>query len=225
MTGPDVAGQPPDRLTIPYGPDVRTELEVKRSRFITWLRRADDEAAARQLLADARETYPDARHHCSAWVITVPDAQPLWHSSDDGEPSGTAGRPMLDVLVGSGLTDVAVVVVRYFGGTLLGTGGLVRAYSDAVDSALAVAPRVRLVSSALWRVVLPHTDAGRVEADLRSRGVVVHDVAYGAQGVELVLADNDGAGLAGLLATLTRGAVAPEAAGRTLTEQPVTDTP
>jgi len=225
VTGTDVAGQPPDRLTIPYGPDVRTELEVKRSRFITWLRRADDEAAARQLLADARETYPDARHHCSAWVITVPDAQPLWHSSDDGEPSGTAGRPMLDVLVGSGLTDVAVVVVRYFGGTLLGTGGLVRAYSDAVDSALAVAPRVRLVSSALWRVVLPHTDAGRVEADLRSRGVVVHDVAYGAQGVELVLADNDAAGLAALLATLTRGAVAPEAAGRTITEQPVTDTP
>lgn len=213
----------PDRLTVPYGPDVVTELEVKRSRFITWLRRAEDEAAARQLLADAREAYPDARHHCSAWVISVPDAQPLWHSSDDGEPSGTAGRPMLDVLVGSGLTDVAVVVVRYFGGTLLGTGGLVRAYSDAVTSALAAAPRVRLVSSALWRVTLPHADAGRVEAELRSRGTVVHDVAYAAEGVDLVLADNDGEALAALLAALTHGSVVPEPAGRTTTEVPAAE--
>ena len=86
------AGRVPDRLTVPYGPDVVTELEVKRSRFITWLRRAEDEAAARRLLADAREAYPVARHQCSAWVISVSGAQALWHSSDDGEPSGTAGR-------------------------------------------------------------------------------------------------------------------------------------
>lgn len=210
-----------DRLTVPYGPDVVTELEVKRSRFITWLRRVDDEADARALLADARDAYPDARHHCSAWVVEVPGAQPVWHSSDDGEPSGTAGRPMLDVLVGSGLGDVAVVVVRYFGGTLLGTGGLVRAYSDAVAEALAVAPRVRRVESALWRVTLSHADAGRVEAELRDRGVAVHEVAYGAKGVQLVLADNDAAGLAAALASLTHGAVVPEPAGHTVTEIPV----
>lgn len=213
--------EPADRLTVPYGPDVITELEVKRSRFITWLRRAEDEAAARRLLAEAREAYPDARHHCSAWVISVPGAQPLWHSSDDGEPSGTAGRPMLDVLVGSGLTDVAVVVVRYFGGTLLGTGGLVRAYSQAVTAALDVAPRVRLVSSALWRLTLPHAEAGRIEADLRSRGAVVHDITYAAHGVELVLADNDGAGLAATVASLTHGTVVPERAGQAVTEQPI----
>ncbi|SDB80671.1 uncharacterized protein, YigZ family [Raineyella antarctica] len=219
---PDRGAAPtPDRLTVPYGPDVVAELEVKRSRFITWLRRAGDEAEARRLLADARETFPDARHHCSAWVISVPDAQPLWHSSDDGEPSGTAGRPMLDVLVGSGLTDVAVVVVRYFGGTLLGTGGLVRAYSEAVSGALALAPRVRLVSSALWRVTLPHAEAGRVEAELRDRGILVHDIAYGAAGVELVLADNDADGLAATLAALTRGTGVLQPAGRTVTERPV----
>ena len=213
--------EPPDRLTVPYGPDVVTDLEAKRSRFITWLRRAEDEAAARRLLAEAREAYPHARHHCSAWVISVPGAQPLWHSADDGEPSGTAGRPMLDVLVGSGLTDVALVVVRYFGGTLLGTGGLVRAYSEAVTAALEVAPRVRLVSSALWRLTLPHAEAGRIEADLRSRGAAVHDISYGAHGVELVLADNDGDALAATLASLTHGTVVPQQAGRTVTEQPV----
>lgn len=220
MSEPPVPG-PADRLTIARGPDTVTELEVKRSRFITWLRRVDDEAAARTLLAEARETYPDARHHCSAWVISVPDAQPLWHSSDDGEPSGTAGRPMLDVLVGSGLTDVAAVVVRYFGGTLLGTGGLVRAYSEAVASALALAPRVRLVSGALWRVSLPHAEAGRVEAELRSRGVAVEAMAYGPTGVELTLVSNDAAGLAATLAALTRGTAVPEPAGRTVTEEPV----
>ena len=207
-------------MTIPRGVDVTTELEVKRSRFITLLRRVDDEAAARGLLAEARDIFPDARHHCSAWVVSVPDAQPLWHSSDDGEPSGTAGRPMLDVLLGSGLTDVAAVVVRYFGGTLLGTGGLVRAYSDAVAAALARAPRVRLVTSELWTLLLPHADAGRVESELRGRGVAVHEVAYVADGVRLTLAGQDREGLGALVAALTRGEGGLEPAGRTVIEEP-----
>lgn len=207
-------------VTIPHGVDVTTDLEVKRSRFITLLRRVDDEAAARALLAEARDVFPDARHHCSAWVISVPDAQPLWHSSDDGEPSGTAGRPMLDVLLGSGLTDVAAVVVRYFGGTLLGTGGLVRAYSDAVASALDQAPRVRLVTSELWSLLLPHAEAGRIESELRGRGVAVHDVAYVADGVRLTLATQDRGGLGPLVAALTRGEGVLEPAGRTVLEEP-----
>ncbi|WOP19885.1 IMPACT family protein [Raineyella sp. LH-20] len=208
------------RVTIPHGVDVTTELEVKRSRFITLLRRVDDEAAARALLAEARDVFPDARHHCSAWVVSVPDAQPLWHSSDDGEPSGTAGRPMLDVLLGSGLTDVAAVVVRYFGGTLLGTGGLVRAYSDAVASALDQAPRVLLVTSELWSLLLPHAEAGRIESELRGRGVAVHDVAYVADGVRLTLATQDRAGLGPLVAALTRGEGVLVPAGRTVLEEP-----
>lgn len=207
-------------MTIPRGVDVTTELEVKRSRFITLLRRVDDEAAARALLAEARDIFPDARHHCSAWAISVPDAQPLWHSTDDGEPSGTAGRPMLDILLGSGLTDVAAVVVRYFGGTLLGTGGLVRAYSDAVAAALARAPRVRLVTSELWTLLLPHADAGRVESELRGRGVAVHQVAYVADGVRLTLAGQDREGLGALVAALTRGEGVLEPAGRTVIEEP-----
>ena len=109
------------------------EIEIKRSRFITWIGRADDGGEARDLIAMAKSEYPDARHHCSAYIHEVPGANRVERSSDDGEPSGTAGRPMLDVLVGSGLTDVAAVVIRYFGGVKLGTGGLVRAYSDAVS--------------------------------------------------------------------------------------------
>lgn len=119
---------------------VSHEFEVKRSRFITWIDRAGSEDGARALIHAAREAYPDARHHCSAFVLHVEGAQPIERSSDDGEPSGTAGRPMLEVLKGSGMFDVAAVVIRYFGGTKLGTGGLVSAYTEAVADAL---PQVR----------------------------------------------------------------------------------
>lgn len=218
MSGPDPYVS---RRTVARGPDVVHAIEVKRSRFIALLRRVDDEAGARQLVADSRTAHPEARHHCSAWIIDVPGAQPVRHSSDDGEPSGTAGRPMLDVLTGSGLTDVATVVVRYFGGTLLGTGGLVRAYSEAVAGVLAAAPRVTLVRTDLWDIILGHAEAGRVEADLLARGAVVAERSYGPEGVRLRVADNDGPGLAGAVAAITRGAVTPTPAGSRVVETPV----
>ena len=208
------------------GTDVRAEIEVRRSRFICLVRRAQSEGQARTLLADARAEFPDARHHCSAWVVSVPGAQPLRHSSDDSEPSGTAGRPMLDVLDGAGLTDVAAVVVRYFGGTLLGTGGLVRAYSDAVAEALPLVRRVRPVELAVCTVALPHADAGRVESELRSSptlsatGLRVLDTAYDAEGVRLTLAVRDAAVLAEALATLTGGAAHPTVTGATVVDLP-----
>ncbi|MEE6272784.1 YigZ family protein [Georgenia sp. MJ206] len=210
---------PPEVRTLARG-TTATELEVRRSRFITWLRRADDEAAARALMADARAAFPDARHHCSAFVVRVPGANLVERSSDDGEPAGTAGMPMLEVLRGSGLVDVAAVVVRYFGGVKLGTGGLVRAYSDAVRGALQAAPRVALQRLGLWDVHLPHAEAGRVEAELRARGVLVHDVGYGPQ-VRLTLATNDDAALRSSLASLTGGAGELIDAGETTTERPV----
>src|SRR5690625_7410464 len=117
-------GSTMETRTVPPGVTATTELEIRRSRFITWLRRAGEEAAARALVDEARHTYPDARHHCSAFVVRVPGANLVERSSDDGEPAGTAGMPMLEVLRGSGLVDVAAVVVRYFGGVKLGTGGL-----------------------------------------------------------------------------------------------------
>lgn len=165
--------------------DATAEVEDRGSRFLCTLRRVADEDAARDLLATLRREHWDARHHCSAFVLG-PDGA-LQRSSDDGEPAGTAGAPMLEVLKGAGVSDVAAVVSRWFGGTLLGAGGLVRAYGDAVRAALAEAGTLR--RSLLTELVLDldHAEAGRVEGELRSRGVRVLDVAYDAR-VRLLLA-------------------------------------
>ncbi len=205
---------------LPVGTELRSEIEIKRSRFITLIRRVETVEQARGLLVDARVEFPDARHHCSAYIVSVPDAQPIHHSSDDGEPSGTAGRPMLDVLIGSQLTDIAAVVVRYFGGTLLGTGGLVRAYSDSMKSGLAGAPLVSPVSRALYTVTLPHTSAGKFEADVRTRGYAVVNTEYGAAGVTFQVAVDDGETFAVLISEFTRGQVQPEFSGHIVTDEP-----
>lgn len=184
--------------------DAVAEIEVKRSRFVCDVRRVASEADARAVVEAARKEHWDARHHCSAFVLG-PD-RAVERSSDDGEPSGTAGAPMLEVLRGAGVSDVVAVVTRWFGGTLLGAGGLVRAYSDAVRAGLAAAgTRERAL---LREVVLDvaHTDAGRVESDLRGRGFVVLDASYGV-GVTLLLgvAPDDEPRLHAAVAELTSG--------------------
>jgi len=187
--------------------DAEAELEVRRSRFLCTLRRVEDEAAARALVEALRKEHWTARHHCSAFVLGPPP-NPVERSSDDGEPAGTAGAPMLEVLRGRGLSDVAAVVTRWFGGTLLGTGGLARAYGDAVRAAVEVAGTVRRELVREHSVLLGHADAGRVESELRSRGLTVLGATYEAT-VELRLAvppDGEPA-LAGHLAELTGGAV------------------
>ena len=110
------------------------ELVEKKSRFIATVRPVNTEEDANQFVEEMRKKYWDARHNC--WAFILGERQEFKRCSDDGEPSQTAGKPMMDVLTGAGLTDVAVVVTRYFGGTLLGTGGLVRAYSGAVQEGL-----------------------------------------------------------------------------------------
>lgn len=208
-----------DLRTLARGVTTTTELEIRRSRFITWLRRADDEEAARELVEEARHTYPDARHHCSAFVVRVPGANLVERSSDDGEPAGTAGMPMLEVLRGSGLVDISAVVIRYFGGVKLGTGGLVRAYSDAVRSALEEAPVVVLRESRLHAVTLSHAEAGRVESELRALGFTVDDVTYAEQ-VTLTLAANDDGALTSAVAGLTGGGAEVRPAGSRVVELP-----
>lgn len=190
--------------------DATADIEVRRSRFRCTLRRVEDEAAARAVISGARSEYFDARHHCSAFVLG-PDGA-VQRSSDDGEPSGTAGAPMLAVLTGAGLSDVVAVVTRWFGGVLLGAGGLVRAYSDAVRAALAEAgtlTRRRLTEVA---VDLPHADAGRVEAALRDAGTIVMDTHYGAAAT-LTLATDDVDALEHRLASLTAGEASPQVIG------------
>lgn len=196
------------------------ELEIKRSRFITRIRRVSSADEARALVSDCRAEFPDARHHCSAFVVSVPGAQPLQHSSDDGEPSGTAGRPMLDVLTGADLTDVAAVVVRYFGGTLLGTGGLVRTYTDAVAGTLAGAAVVQRVPYVRARVALMHSVAGKVEADLRAAGYEIADVRYEASRVRLEVAVESLDSFNTALAELTSGAASATDAGEIWAEEP-----
>ena len=187
--------------------DAEAELEVRRSRFRCTLRRVEDETAARAVVEALRKEHGDARHHCSAFVLGPPP-NPVERSSDDGEPAGTAGAPMLEVLRGRGLSDVAAVVTRWFGGTLLGTGGLARAYGDAVRAAVDAAGTVRRELVREYSLLLDHADAGRIESELRSRGVTVLGATYQAS-VELRLAvpPASEATLAGQLAELTGGAV------------------
>ena len=184
--------------TLAAGADFRHEIEIKRSRFITVLRRAATEETARDLVAGLRREFHDARHHCSAFVLG-PD-RGIQRSNDDGEPSGTAGIPMLEALLkretapgAADLSDASAVVVRYFGGILLGAGGLVRAYSESVSSALAAAPMVRRSRLRICSVSVPHEAAGRLENDLRAAGFVMAESSYHARETVLSLAVPDDA--------------------------------
>ena len=118
----------------PAGP-VDRELVINKSRFIAWLRPVQDRDQAQAVLEQARARYPDASHHCHAWLIGDPQSG-QGAMNDDGEPSGTAGKPIFNVIQHKGIGDVMVVVIRYFGGVKLGAGGLVRAYAGAAEAVL-----------------------------------------------------------------------------------------
>ncbi|WP_130011354.1 IMPACT family protein [Serinicoccus sediminis] len=190
------------------GAPVVVRTEERRSVFECWLRRVEDEDAARGVVEEARGTLWDAGHHCSAFVLG-PDAATV-RSNDDGEPAGTAGMPMLEVLTHAGVIDVVAVVARWFGGTKLGTGGLVRAYSGAVRAAL---DEARLLTRSLVREVdvrVGHEVAGRLEHDLRARGVAIADTVYGQQvTLRLQVPVHQADALPELLAELTGGAAEP----------------
>src|SRR5690625_3817449 len=137
------------------------ELEAKKSRFVCVLERVTDETAVREAVAHQRKIHHTARHHCSAYVLG--DDADIQKSSDDGEPAGTAGMPMLEVLRRNELTNVVAVVSRYFGGVLLGAGGLVRAYGGAVAATI---EQVGMVERRPMRIVSTTVDyslAGKLE--------------------------------------------------------------
>lgn len=189
--------------------DGGAEIEVKRSRFRATLQRVGSETEARALVERLRRELWDARHHCVALRVGPPP-QPVERSNDDGEPAGTAGAPMLEVLRGHGggpgVSDVVVVVTRWFGGTLLGAGGLVRAYSDAVRAGLDEVGTLRRELVRELTLTVPYDTAGRVETDLRSAGVAVLGTAYGASVVlTLGAPPDDVPRLAALVAELTAG--------------------
>lgn len=198
------------------------DLEIKRSHFLGLAARTTSEAQAREFIASRRALYPDARHHCSAFIIANPGATPTERSNDDGEPSGTAGKPMLEVLRGSQIFDVTVVVSRYFGGTLLGTGGLVRAYSQATTQALEQLSLCRRSQQYLWQLRAPVAEAGRIEAELRAGGANIVQTRWESQAtIELASAVGNPTELAALVANVTRGQGQLEAAGTKILELPL----
>lgn len=163
------------------GRDGVHEIEIARSRFRCMLARVGDVAAADAVIGRVRRAGPDATHHCTALRIGDPGTGAVTaRSNDDGEPSGTAGAPMLQVLTRRGLTDVVVVVSRWFGGTRLGAGGLVRAYTGVLTGALDAVGTLRRVRHRTLLLAVGHDRAGRLEHDLHAAGHLLRDVRHGA---------------------------------------------
>lgn len=154
------------------------QLVEKKSRFIATVRPVESEEEAAAFIEEMKKKYYDARHNCSAYVLGS-KAQ-LTRSSDDGEPSGTAGRPMLEVLLGSGIRNVAAVVTRYFGGTLLGTGGLVRAYSGVLKEALEKCETARQHFGVRFQIKADYNAVGKIQHILASRNIAAEDSVYAA---------------------------------------------
>ena len=152
------------------------EVIEKKSRFIASLKKVESEAEAIDFINDTKKKYYDARHNCSAFIVGT--KKELLRSNDDGEPSGTAGKPMLEVLLGSELVNVAVVVTRYFGGTLLGTGGLVRAYTAAVQEVLnEITPATMCLGSRL-RIQTDYSTVGKILHELSERDIPLETSDY-----------------------------------------------
>lgn len=163
---------------IPAAP-ARTEIVVRGSRFIAQAIPTATVEAARMAIAAARTEMPDATHHCFAYLIGY-GTSTIAGMSDDGEPAGTAGRPMMAVLRGADLGDITVIVTRYFGGTLLGVGGLVRAYSDATRAVLAIVPRTQRVIYQRMTIRLPYSDYAPTRRILETNATVIVSESFAA---------------------------------------------
>lgn len=152
------------------------EIVEKKSRFIATVRPVESEEEATAFIAEMKKKYWDARHNCSAFVIGA--NQELTRCSDDGEPAQTAGRPMLDVLLKEGVTNVAVVVTRYFGGVLLGTGGLVRAYQKAVQEGLAASSIIEKREGFLLYINTDYNGIGKLQYLFAQKEISILESEY-----------------------------------------------
>lgn len=156
--------------------EVCSELIEKKSRFITLLFPVRTLEEAEKTLAECTQRYPGANHYCSALVLRQPVGVERY--SDDGEPSGTAGLPILGVLKHHELVDILAVVIRYFGGTLLGAAGLIRTYSESASRAVQAADRKRFTFCQEIRMVLEYSALGLVQHRLLNEGIVLQDIVY-----------------------------------------------
>lgn len=160
------------------------EITEKKSRFIATVRPVSSEEEAAAFVAEMKKKYWDAKHNCSAFVIG--ERQEITRCSDDGEPAQTAGRPMLDVLLRENIHDAAVVVTRYFGGVLLGTGGLVRAYQRAVQEGLSASVIIDKRSGRKLTVGTDYTGLGKLQYLIAQKNLTLIDTVY-TDKVEMIL--------------------------------------
>jgi len=167
------------RYPVPVGVH-RVEDTVQRSRFITTVARASDAQEAHALVERVRAEMPDATHHCWAFVAGPPGDTARIGMSDDGEPHGTAGRPMLTTLVHGGVGEIVAVCTRYFGGVKLGTGGLSRAYSGAVKHALEALPTVEKVDRVGLTITVSYSDVDGVRRLAEGMSAIVEEETFAA---------------------------------------------
>ncbi len=158
----------------------RTREEIERSRFIATLAPAASVEEAQAFTASVRAEFPDATHNCWAYVVGPPGSTARVGMSDDGEPHGTAGRPMLTMLLHGGVGDVAAVVTRYYGGVKLGTGGLVRAYGGAVQRALVTLPRAERIERTTLVVLVSYADVAALKQLAAAHEAETSGEDYGA---------------------------------------------
>ncbi|HAS90574.1 MAG TPA: YigZ family protein [Desulfovibrio sp.] len=158
---------------------IRTEEIIKKSRFICDIKPVTSREEAKKFIAAIKSEFPDARHHCSAFIAGPPQTGDMG-MSDDGEPQGTAGKPMLQVLQGSGIGDIAAVVTRYFGGIKLGTGGLVRAYSGAVQLGFEELEVVMKVPMRILSLEISYAQEGMLRRMLDEYRAEIEEQSFGA---------------------------------------------
>ena len=187
------------------------ETIVNKSRFLACARHTPDEESALTFIQNARDRYPDATHHCYGYIVGAGGNTVRF--GDDGEPGGTAGMPILQVIEKRGLKSVTVVVTRYFGGIKLGAGGLVRAYSGAAGEALDAAGLAEVRSCPRGRLTVEYGDYGAVEHYLAAHDIPVNGTQYGEHIVADVTAIHGWDSLTGQLMDLTAGRIACEQTG------------
>ncbi|MHA6258281.1 YigZ family protein [Sporosarcina sp. CAU 1771] len=161
-----------------------SELIIKKSKFLTYIKRAETESEALEFIQEIKKLHHTATHNCSAYVIGPNDD--IQKANDDGEPSGTAGFPMLEVLKKQGLNDTVVVVTRYFGGIKLGGGGLIRAYGQATTVGIEATGVVDRKLHLLMKVTVDYTWLGKVENEVRQSNYPLKEIEY-AEGVDLLI--------------------------------------
>lgn len=207
-------------LVVPLRP-ARVETRAGNSRFIASLARADSPEDARAYIRSIKDEFPDAAHNVPAFLLGGGSCVTEF-CSDDGEPSGTSGRPVLAVLKGSGFGNAAIVVTRYFGGTLLGTGGLVKAYGDAAKAALVAVARAELVPARLASVELPYQRYEGVKALVLGLGAEIVREGFGELvSMELVVPTVARPEFDRRLAELSAGAIRPVYGGETSATRPL----